>query len=109
MGHKWLWDGDLPSADFLARVDPLLDGARDLLRGRYLASDHIAGRLSADWARRLGLREGIPIPIGAFDAHWDAIGAGARPGDVVNVVGTSTCIIAMSDETRLIPGLCGVV
>src|SRR5208283_4525362 len=58
---------------------------------------------------RTGLQAGIPIPVGAFDAHWDAIGAGARTGDVVNVVGTSTCIIAMSDETRLIPGVCGVV
>jgi L-ribulokinase len=47
--------------------------------------------------------------VGAFDAHWDAVGAGARTGDVVNVVGTSTCIIAMSDETELIPGVCGVV
>src|SRR5208282_532032 len=55
------------------------------------------------------LRAGIPIPVGAFDAHWDAIGAGARTGDVVNVVGTSTCIIAMSDETAMIPGVCGVV
>jgi len=30
-------------------------------------------------------------------------------GDIVNVVGTSTCIIAMSDSTQLIPGVCGVV
>jgi len=52
---------------------------------------------------------GIPIPVGAFDAHWDAIGAGCREGDVVNVVGTSTCIIAMSPKTQLIPGVCGVV
>jgi L-ribulokinase len=47
--------------------------------------------------------------VGAFDAHWDAIGAGCREGDVVNVVGTSTCIIAMSRESRLVPGVCGVV
>ena len=37
------------------------------------------------------------------------MGAGARTGDVVNVVGTSTCIIAMSDDAQLIPGVCGVV
>jgi len=55
------------------------------------------------------LTAGIPIPVGAFDAHWDAIGAGCREGDVVNVVGTSTCIIAMAHETRLVPGVCGVV
>jgi L-ribulokinase len=109
MGHKWLWDGDLPSKEFLAKVDPLLAGARDALRGRYRTSEHIAGRLSAEWSVKLGLREGIPIPAGAFDAHWDAVGAGVAEGDVVNVVGTATCIMAMAKETGRIPGLCGVV
>jgi L-ribulokinase len=65
--------------------------------------------LNEYWAGRLGLRAGIPIPVGAFDAHWDAIGAGCREGDVVNVVGTSTCIIAMASQPELIPGVCGVV
>jgi L-ribulokinase len=112
MGHKWLWSpkwGGLPPEDFLAAVDPLLKGVRAKLVGQYHTSDKIAGTLSGDWAVKLGLPAGIPIPVGAFDAHWDAIGAGARTGDVVNVVGTSTCIIAISDETRLIPGVCGVV
>jgi len=57
----------------------------------------------------MGLKAGIPIPVGAFDAHWDAVGAGCREGDVVNVVGTSTCIIAMEKKTTLVPGVCGVV
>jgi L-ribulokinase len=65
--------------------------------------------LSVEWADKLGLRAGIPIPVGAFDAHWDAIGAGCREGDVVNVVGTSTCIIAMGRDCQLIRGVCGVV
>jgi len=112
MGHKWMWNpkwGGLPAQAFLAKVDPLLDGIRDKLAGEYLTSDRLAGHLAAEWAEKLGLRAGIPIPVGAFDAHWDALGAGCRAGDVVNVVGTSTCIIAMAKETRLIPGVCGVV
>ncbi len=112
MGHKWMWNaslGGLPPEEFLVAVDPLLKGVRAKLNGRYETSDKLAGGLCAEWSRKLGLKTGIPIPIGAFDAHWDAIGAGARTGDVVNVVGTSTCIIAMSDDTRLIPGVCGVV
>jgi len=112
MGHKWMWNealGGLPSEDFLASVDPLLARVRGKLNGRYATSDQLAGQLTEQWAMQLGLRAGIPIPVGAFDAHWDAIGAGARAGDVVNVVGTSTCIIAMSDDTRLVPGVCGVV
>jgi L-ribulokinase len=112
MGHKWMWNsalGGLPSEEFLIAVDPLLKGIRAKLCGRYATSEEIAGRLAPDWAAKLGLRAEIPISVGAFDAHWDAIGAGARTGDVVNVVGTSTCIVAMSDETQLIPGVCGVV
>jgi L-ribulokinase len=90
-------------------VDPLLAGMRDRLEGRYAASDQIAGHLTREWAERLGLRAGIPIPVGAFDAHWDALGAGVKEGDVVNVVGTSTCIMAIARQVDLIPGVCGVV
>jgi L-ribulokinase len=86
-----------------------LDGIRDKLGGEYHTSDVLAGHLAPVWAEKMGLRAGIPIPVGAFDAHWDAIGAGCREGDVVNVVGTSTCIIAMQRKTTLIPGVCGVV
>ncbi len=112
MGHKWMWNaslGGLPPESFLAKIDPLLAGVRTKLDGEYATSDHIAGALAPQWADRLGLRAGIPIPVGAFDAHWDAIGAGAKEGDVVNVVGTSTCIIAYAAQSQLIPGVCGVV
>src|SRR5690348_12833043 len=112
MGHKWLWNaelGGLPPESFLVSVDPLLAGVREKLDGEYATSDKIAGRLSPAWAEKLGLKAGIPIPVGAFDAHWDAIGAGAKEGDVVNVVGTSTCIIAYAAKAQLIPGVCGVV
>jgi L-ribulokinase len=130
MGHKWMWNaslGGLPSEEFLVLVDPLLAGVRAKITGRYETSDRIAGTLTAEWAARLGLREGIPIPVGAFDAHWDAIGAGVCLGDVVNVIGTSTCIIGLmgragsQDRPRsdgagaeapvaqFVPGVCGVV
>jgi L-ribulokinase len=112
MGHKWLWNpdlGGLPPEEFLVKVDPLLAGVREKLQGEYATSDKIAGRLSALWAEKLGLKAGIPIPVGAFDAHWDAIGAGCRTEDMVNVVGTSTCIIGITPSVNLVPGVCGVV
>jgi L-ribulokinase len=112
MGHKWMWNRALdgfPSEDFLTAVDPLLAGVREKLAGRYETSDKVAGHLTPEWAEKLGLRAGIPIPVGAFDAHWDAIGAGVGLGDVVNVVGTSTCIMAIGDRAALVPGVCGVV
>jgi L-ribulokinase len=112
MGHKWLWNADLgglPPEEFLVKVDPLFKGVRAKLQGEYVTSDHIAGHLSAPWAEKLGLKPGIPIPVGAFDAHWDAIGAGCRTDDMVNVVGTSTCIIGITPSVNLVPGVCGVV
>jgi L-ribulokinase len=112
MGHKWMFNeelGGLPPEEFLTQVDPVLEGVREKIGGRYATSDKLAGRLSPEWAEKLGLRAGIPIPVGAFDAHWDAVGSGIREGDVVNVVGTSTCIMAMAKNTGLIPGVCGVV
>jgi L-ribulokinase len=112
LGHKWLWnpkwDG-FPPQGFLSELDPLFEDVREKLAGEVLTSDKLAGHLSQEWGEKLGLRAGIPIPVGAFDAHWDAIGAGCREGDVVNVVGTSTCIIAMGKKAELIPGVCGVV
>jgi L-ribulokinase len=112
MGHKWMWNanwGGLPPESYLIQVDPLFAGVREKLQGRYATSRALAGSLSPEWAARLGLKAGIPIPVGALDAHWDAVGAGIRLGDVVNVIGTSTCIMAMSEIERLIPGVCGVV
>jgi L-ribulokinase len=112
MGHKWLWNhnlGGLPPEEFLVKVDPLFAGVREKLDGEYLTSDKIAGRLSPHWASELGLKPGIPVPVGAFDAHWDAIGAGCRTDDMVNVVGTSTCIIGITPSVNLVPGVCGVV
>ena len=112
MGHKWLWNaalGGLPPQEFLTAVDPLFAGIRDKLDGNYATSDKIAGRLCPYWAEKLGLRPGIPVPVGAFDAHWDAIGAGCQTNDMVNVVGTSTCIIGITESPNLVPGVCGVV
>jgi L-ribulokinase len=112
MGHKWMWNaqlGGLPPESFLVKVDPLLKGVREKLDGEYATSDQIAGHLSPAWAEKLGLKAGIPIPVGAFDAHWDAIGAGCRTDDVVNVVGTATCVIGITPSVNLVPGVCGVV
>lgn len=112
MGHKWLWNdllGGYPPEEFFVAVDPLLAGMREKLAGPHRTSEHLAGRLCADWAERLGLMAGIPVPVGAFDAHWDAIGAGIAEGDIVNVIGTATCIMGIARDVGLVPGVCGVV
>ena len=113
MGHKWMWNeslGGLPPEDFFVSVDPLFEGVcATIALGKYRKAGVPAGVLSGEWAQQLGLSAGIPVSMGALDAHWDAVAAGIRLGDVVNVIGTSTCIIGMSDATTLVPGVCGVV
>lgn len=112
MGHKWLWNaslGGFPPEAFFVAVDPLLAGMREKLGGPYHTSDHLAGHLCSAWADRLGLSAGIPVPVGAFDAHWDAVGAGIAEGDIVNVIGTATCIMGIARDAGLVPGVCGVV
>ena len=113
MGHKWMWNealGGLPPEEFFVSVDPILEGIRATIAlGKYRKAGVPAGTLSGEWAKRLGLSAGIPVGMGALDAHWDAVAAGIRLGDVVNVIGTSTCIIGMNNATMLVPGVCGVV
>ncbi len=74
---------------YCPRVDPLFDGVREKIGGEYLASDSIAGTLSAGWAAMMGLRAGIPLPVGAFDAHWTRLARAVAREMWSNVVGTS--------------------
>jgi L-ribulokinase len=111
-GHKWMWNaqlGGLPPEEFLCRVDSRLAEIREKISGKYFTSDHVAGFLSSEWAEKLGLRAGIPIPVSGLDAHWDSVGAGVSVGDVVNVIGTSTCVMAIMEKSKPIPGIFGVV
>jgi L-ribulokinase len=114
-GHKAMYSdtwGGLPAKAFLARLDPKLADLRDRLFDRAYAADRPAGRLCAEWAAALGLREGIAIAIGAFDAHYGAVGAGARTGTLVKIIGTSTCdcaVVPVSGGILNVPGICGIV
>jgi L-ribulokinase len=63
---KW---GGLPPQSFLSKLDSLFDGVREKLSSEVATSDKIAGYLSPEWAVKLGLCAGLPIPVGAFDAH----------------------------------------
>jgi len=114
-GHKAMYSevwGGLPSADFLATLDPALAELRSRLYDHAYPADRPAGTLAAPWAEWLRLPAGIPVAMGGFDAHYGAVGAGIRPGTFVKIIGTSTCDCAVaSADTPLpdIPGICGIV
>lgn len=114
-GHKALYCeewGGLPDTAFLAALDPALASLRDRLYQKAHPAGTRAGGLSAEWAARLGLPEGIAVSVGAFDAHMGAVGAGVREGALVKILGTSTCDMTVSPTSKPladIPGVCGVV
>lgn len=114
-GHKAMYNdgwGGYPDAEFLAQLAPELGELRGRLRAKAHTIDKAVGGLTADWAKRTGLPAGIPVAVGAFDAHLGAVGSGIAPGTLVKIIGTSTCdmMVAPVAETLAdIPGLCGIV
>jgi L-ribulokinase len=114
-GHKAMYSetwGGLPSKEFLSSLDPALGELRDRLYDRAVPSDQSAGGLTEAIAARTGLRAGTPVAVGAFDAHFGAVGSGARPGVLVKIMGTSTCdcmVHPLDQPLEDVPGLCGIV
>ena len=114
-GHKAMYNaqwGGYPDKKFLAKLDPKLGELRDRLPSAAYAVDTPAGGLTASWAMKTGLSEGIPVAVGAFDAHLGGVGAGIAPGTLVKIIGTSTCdmmVCPARQKLADVPGLCGIV
>ena len=115
-GHKAMWHeswGGLPSEEFLTRLEPRLAGLRDRLFTETHTADEVAGRLSAEWAQRLGLTTDTVVAVGSFDAHAGAVAGEIEAYSMVKVMGTSTCdiVVAPTAEvgSHLVAGICGQV
>ncbi|MCK2217853.1 ribulokinase [Actinomadura sp. ATCC 31491] len=121
VGYKGVFqDGSYPSKEFLAELNPGFADFVDKLATGRVGDDTggvtlaplggLAGRLSAEAAKWTGLPEGIAVAVGNVDAHVTAAAADAvRPGQMVAIMGTSTCHIMPSDRLAEVPGMCGVV
>ncbi|MEO6411813.1 MAG: ribulokinase [Pedococcus sp.] len=111
-GYKGIYqDGEYPSRDFLAALDPGFGGfVEDKLEHPIGQLGEPAGRLTAQAASWTGLPEGIVVAVGNVDAHVSAPAAQAvEPGQLVAIMGTSTCHVLSSAVLRDVPGMCGVV
>ena len=114
-GHKAMFNsqwGGLPAKDFLAKLDPKLGELRERLYEKTYTVETQAGTLTEQWAQKLGLPAGIPVAVGAFDAHLGAVGSGIAPGKLIKIIGTSTCDMLVSESGREladVPGICGIV
>ena len=114
-GHKAMYNdgwGGYPDKAFLAKLDPKLGELRGRLPAQASDISQAAGTLTAAWAKRTGLPAGIPVAVGAFDAHLGAVGSGIKPGTLVKILGTSSCDMMVAPNTQKladVPGLCGIV
>ena len=114
-GHKAMYNdawGGYPDAEFLAQLDPKLGELRSRLRPKAHSIDRSVGGLTLEWAERTGLPMGLPVAVGAFDAHLGGVGSGIAPGVLVKILGTSACdmiVVPLGEKLADIPGLCGIV
>ena len=111
-GYKAVYqDGRYPSREFLAALDPRFTDFFDVKVAQPLGElGRPAGGLTAEAAAWTGLRPGTPVAVGNVDAHVTAPAAQAiAPGQMLMVMGTSTCHVMNSDTLGEVPGMCGVV
>lgn len=110
-GYKGIHqDGQYPSRDYLAALDPRFADFTAKLEHPLSGLGEAAGGLTAQAAAWTGLTEGAVVAIGNVDAHVTAAAADAvHPGQLVAIMGTSTCHVMSSDQIADVPGMCGVV
>ena len=114
-GHKAMFSdswGGYPARDFLSKLDGKLGPLYDTLSKETYAIDTAAGNLTDEWAAKVGLPAGIPVAIGAFDAHLGGVGSGIGEGVLVKIMGTSTCdmvVRSLDSDLADVPGICGIV
>jgi L-ribulokinase len=111
-GYKGIYqDGHYPTREFLAALDPGFAGfADDKLAHPVLPLGARAGSLTAQAAEWTGLPEGIAVAVGNVDAHvTPPAAAAASPGQMVAIMGTSTCHVMNGEALAGVPGMCGAV
>lgn len=110
-GYKahWQKDSGYPPEAFWAALDPGLPGLLKKLGSPHPVGQR-AGGLTAPWARKTGLKPGTPVAVAVIDAHagLPAVGA-SQPGQLVAIMGTSTCHLLVDSRRVAVPGISGVV
>nr|WP_157537350.1 ribulokinase [Kitasatospora azatica] len=111
-GYKGIHqDGSYPSEEYLAALHPeFADFARTRLEHPLAALGSRVGSLTAEAAEWTGLPEGIAVAAGNVDAHVAAPAARAvENGQLLAIMGTSTCHVVNGADLADVPGICGVV
>ncbi|MEV6342578.1 ribulokinase [Actinoplanes sp. NPDC051851] len=110
-GYKGIFqDGAYPSRGYLTALNPAFAAITSKIDGPVAPLGATAGNLTKNAAEMTGLPEGIPVAVGNIDAHvTNAAAKALDPGQLLAIMGTSTCHVINSPEISEIPGMCGVV
>ncbi|MEU4761991.1 ribulokinase [Actinosynnema sp. NPDC023794] len=110
-GYKGIYQDGYPSADFLTALNPdFATFVSEKLEHPLGQLGDRAGGLTEQAAEWTGLKPGIAVAVGNVDAHVTAPAARAvEPGQMVAIMGTSTCHVMNADVLADVPGMCGVV
>lgn len=112
-GYKTFFDPDKghPSEDYFAALShPLRTVVQDKLHLPILPIGAECGKLTEPMAQKLGLHTGVSVAVGGVDAHVAVLAAGiCKPGQMLSIIGTSTCHMALFHHLQPIPGISGAV
>ena len=111
-GYKGnLQDGQYPSREYFKALNPDFElFAEEKLAHTIGELGESAGGLTPEASAWTGLPVGIAVAVGNVDAHVTAPAAKAtEPGQMVAIMGTSTCHVMNHDVITEVPGMCGVV
>ena len=111
-GYKAMYqDGKFPSQAYFAALNPdFADVVQQKMLTELSPLGAKAGTLSKQAAGWTGLQEGIAVAVANVDAHVAVPAATVtEPGQMVAIMGTSTCHMLLGDRLKEVPGMCGVV
>lgn len=112
-GYKAIWNADegYPSKEFFKALDPRLENlVEEKLNGELLPVGSRAGVVTEAAAMMTGLKAGTAVAVANLDAHVTGVGVGmTKAGQMMAIMGTSTCHMLISDRDKEVPGMCGAV
>ena len=108
LGYKTFYNGEFPRKEFFAALNPAFENVvEEKLGGPIVQLGECAGCLTEEMAKRFGLKAGTPVAAANIDAHVcvPAVGIDA-PGQMLVVMGTSSCHLVLGDAVKPVPGIC---
>jgi ribulokinase len=75
---------------------------------RVVSVGSLAGQLTEEAARAMGLPSGIPVGIGGIDCHIGMIGLNSlKEGKMTVIIGSSSCHLTLTRKAHYFPGIWG--